>query len=45
MKAIIDKEFIQFLQDLHENLTTMGLKPTYLRLDNESSSALENLLK
>ena len=45
MKNRTDKEFIRLFQDLHGNLTARGLKPNYMRLDNEESPAFQALLK
>ena len=36
MKNGTDKEFIGVFQYLHGNLTSRGLKPNYMRLDNEA---------
>ena len=45
MKNRTDKEFICVFQDLHGHLNTRGLKPNYMRLDNEASPTFQTLLK
>ena len=45
MKSRTDKEFICVFQDLHGHLTTRGLNPNYMQLDNEASPAFQALLK
>ena len=45
MKNRTDKEFIRIFQDIHGHRTTRGLKPNYVRLDNEASPSLQYLLK
>ena len=45
MKSITDKEFICVFQDLHGHLTTRGLQPNYIQLDNESSPTFQDLMK
>ena len=41
MKLRSDREFIQVFTDLHEHLITRGLKPAYMRLENEASPAFQ----
>ena len=40
-----DKEFTRVFQDLHGHLTTRGLKPNYMVLDNEALPSFQALLK
>ena len=45
MKAISDSEFIRVFKYLHEHLLTKGIIPSHMRLENESSQALQSELK
>ena len=45
MKARTDKEFIRVFQDLCMHLTTRGLNPNYMQLDNDALSESQDLLK
>ena len=45
MKARTDKEIISVFQGLHENLTTRGLKPNYMWLDNKAQPEFQDLQK
>ena len=45
MKSRAEIKFIQVFTDLHENLLTRGIKPAYMRLENESSTAFWGELK
>ena len=38
MKNRMDKEFIRVFQDMHDHLTTRGLKHNHIKLDNKASS-------
>ena len=37
MKNRMDKEFIRVFQDIYGHLTTRGLNPNYMQLDNDAS--------
>ena len=45
MKNRTDKEFICVLRDLHGHRTTRGLKPNYMRFDNDALPSFLALLK
>ena len=45
MKSRLDIEFIRVFTDLHEHLLTRGVKPAYMRLDNEASPAFQIEIK
>ena len=44
-KLITNKGFLHVFQDLHENLTTQGLKPSYMLLENKLSPVFQSILK
>ena len=45
MKEISDSKFILVFKYLHEHLLTRRLKPSYIILDNEASTAFQRELK
>ena len=45
MKEISDSESIQVFKDLHEHILTRGLKPEYMRLENEASPDFQRYTK
>ena len=45
MKEITDKEFLRLFKDLHYKLKMRGLKPDYMRLDNEGSQSFQRELQ
>ena len=45
MKSIVYSKFIQVFADLYDRLLTRGIKPEYIRLDNESSPDFQRELK
>ena len=45
MKSITDKEFLRVFQDIHKHLTTRGLKPSYLILDNKYLPSIRSAIQ
>ena len=45
MKSQADSKFIRVFTDLYEHLLTRGLRPAYMRLDNEYSPTFQRELK
>ena len=45
MKERSCSKFIRVFRDLHDHLLTRGLKPAYMRLDNEASHAFQRDIK
>ena len=45
MKNKTDKEFIHVFQDLYGHLTTRGLKPNYIKLENDALPSFQDLPK
>ena len=41
MKAISDSELIWVFKDLYEHLLNMGIKPAYMKMDNEDPPAFQ----
>ena len=45
MKSVEDSEFIRVYTDFHEHILARGLKPSYMKLDNEAYPHFQRELK